>query len=323
MKSLRFISTLFAVVMLLSACSNKSNTNIPSARIIRYEQDLFNIDKNNLKEGLLELQESYPVFLSGDLNDTLNLIQLSEYLSDPMIIEFYNDCNEKYPDLTFLEKELGILKYNYTNAFPEADTFSIYTYVSGLDFTHPVVFLDSMMLIALDMYLGPEYEHYDKLGIPRYISNRFTSDHIARDAAHAVAGRNISQNKDNTLLAKMVADGKVLFAIEQLLPELHKNIIINYTEEQYKWSTRHEKELWAFFLKNDILFSSDPKFSHEYLLEAPSSPEFGEKAPARLGQFIGWQILRSYKKNNPEKSLAQIIDLQDANDILQASGYKP
>lgn len=309
--------------VLLNACNSPANQTADPVSIIRYEEDLFNLDVNNLKEELVNLQQQYPVFLGGDLNDPGNINQLSGYLNDPMIREFYNESHEKYPTLESLENDLGIMKKNYKEHFSKDSDFAIYTYISGLDFQHPVVFLDSMMLIAIDMYLNPGYEHYDKLGIPRYISRRFTKDNIARDATEAAITNRISPPSDEKLVSEMVAEGKKLFAISQLSPQIPAHIVINYTEEQYKWCEKHERELWAFMMKNELLFSSDAKYKQEYLLEAPSSPEFGDQAPARLGQYLGWQIVKAYHKKHPEATLQQILDYQDENHLMQQAGYKP
>lgn len=314
---------LIILALIVNACNTSNNNSADPATIIRYEEDLFNLDTKNLKQELLNLQERYPVFLGGDLNDPNNINQLSGYLNDPMIREFYDDTHAKFPTLETLEQDMGLLQKNYKKHFPEASEFTIFTYVSGLDFQHPVVFLDSMMLIALDMYLNPGYEHYDKLGIPRYISRRFTEKNIARDATEATIVNYVSAPSSDKLISEMIAEGKKLFAISQVSPNIPENTVINYTEEQYEWCENHERELWAFMLKNELLFSSDAKYKQEYLLEAPSTPEFGDEAPARLGQYLGWQIVKAYHKKNPNVTLQQILDYQDENHLMQEAGYKP
>ncbi|MCK9167633.1 MAG: hypothetical protein M0O94_03630 [Bacteroidales bacterium] len=319
----RYLTILCCSACLFSCTSPQPYRQAEPATIIRYEQDLFALDKTNLKPGLQKLKDSYPVFLGGDINDTLNLIQLAGYLNDPLINEFYNDCQQKYPDLQFLEEEMGILIQNYKTYFPDKETFSVYTYVSGLDFKHPVVFIDSMLLISLDMYLGADYKHYDQLGIPKYISRQFTKENIARDAAESVIRRVMPGISGTTLLEEMITEGIALFGIHQLAPFLSPEIVIQYTPEQFNWCKKHEKELWAFLLKNDILFSPDPKYKKEFLLTGPSSPEFGDIAPARLGQFIGWQIVQAFQIKNPDISVKQIIEYQDAEALLKQANYKP
>ena len=324
MHKFRFILPVALLFALLYSCSSPNNTEqIGPVKIIRYEQDLFNIDNNNLKQGLLELKAKYPIFLGGDLDDTLNMIQLAEYINDPMIRKFYSDCMAKYPSMEWLEEDMGELQSKYIEQFEGTKPFPVFTYVSGLDYSHAIVFLDSMMLISLDMYLGPVYQDYDKLGIPRYISRRFQQDNIIRDAAESMLETHNSPTKENTIIAEMLEGGKILYGIETLLPKAKKAIIANYTEEQMKWCFDNEKELWAFLVKNELLFSSDPKYKQQLLMEGPSTPEFMDNAPARLGEFAGWQIIKSYHKKNPQITLQQIFDNQDYNEILRDSGYKP
>jgi uncharacterized protein YjaZ len=57
---------------------------------------------------------------------------------------------------------------------------------------------------------------------------------------------------------------------------------------------------------------------------APYSKFYTEddaKSPGRVGQYIGWQIVRSFMKKN-EVSLQKLIHL-DEEEIFKKSGYKP
>ncbi|MGH2622772.1 MAG: gliding motility lipoprotein GldB, partial [Sphingobacterium sp.] len=74
----------------------------------------------------------------------------------------------------------------------------------------------------------------------------------------------------------------------------------------------------------DLLYSTDYQRIQKYFSEAPFSPELGkqnESAP-KLGSFIGWQIIRQYMKRNPELSLQDLFDQNDAQMILENSKYK-
>jgi hypothetical protein len=42
-----------------------------------------------------------------------------------------------------------------------------------------------------------------------------------------------------------------------------------------------------------------------------------------LGEWTGWQIVRKYAERNPEMSLAEIMKLDDSQDILSGARYKP
>jgi uncharacterized protein YjaZ len=61
-------------------------------------------------------------------------------------------------------------------------------------------------------------------------------------------------------------------------------------------------------------FINPAPFSKFYL-------EIDNESPGRVGAWIGWQIVRSYMKNN-EVSLKQLL-VMDATEIFNNSKYKP
>ncbi len=310
-------------VLTMFACHNGRNTSVEPASIIRYEEDLFHIDTGRIAEELKTLQSRYPLFLRGDLNEPENIQQISDYLNNPMIQELYDDTHKKYPSLPSLKQQLGTLLGNYHKEIPRAPGITFYTYISGLDFERPIMYLDTIVLIALDMYLNPNCTHYDRLGIPRYISRRFEEGHIARDVAETIVQSKIPPPSNNELLAQMIAAGKTLWGITQLLPDLPEHLVLNYTKEQFRWCEEHERELWTFLLKNDYLFSSEATVKQDFLQEGPSTKEFGNQAPAMLGRYLGWKIVQSFHKKHPDKPMLAILRYTEENELLQQAGYKP
>jgi hypothetical protein len=79
-------------------------------------------------------------------------------------------------------------------------------------------------------------------------------------------------------------------------------------------------------VENNLLFSSQHQNKQRFVEEAPFSKfytEFDTQTPGRIGQWIGWRIIESYMKAHPEKSLTDLINEQDAQQILRESRYKP
>ena len=50
--------------------------------------------------------------------------------------------------------------------------------------------------------------------------------------------------------------------------------------------------------------------------------EIDNESPGRIGQWMGWQIVRSFMENNPKVTVQQLIKM-DANSIFEQSKYKP
>jgi uncharacterized protein YjaZ len=60
-----------------------------------------------------------------------------------------------------------------------------------------------------------------------------------------------------------------------------------------------------------------------FLADGPCTMEFSKDSPPRLGEWIGFQIIRSYMKKNPDVTLEMMMQETDAQKILTLSGYKP
>jgi uncharacterized protein YjaZ len=82
--------------------------------------------------------------------------------------------------------------------------------------------------------------------------------------------------------------------------------------------------MWRYFLEDQLLYSTDSKLANRFINPAPFSKfylEIDNESPGRVGAWIGWQIVRSYMKNN-EVSLKQLL-VMDATEIFNNSKYKP
>jgi uncharacterized protein YjaZ len=54
-----------------------------------------------------------------------------------------------------------------------------------------------------------------------------------------------------------------------------------------------------------------------------TAKDFGNGTAPRIGSYIGWRIVKQYMEKNPKITLAQLLKLVDADDILTKSKYKP
>ena len=57
--------------------------------------------------------------------------------------------------------------------------------------------------------------------------------------------------------------------------------------------------------------------------DGPFTKGFDADAPARLGEWVGWQIVSAYMEKNKEVSLKELLQINDSQKILNQSGYKP
>ena len=120
----------------------------------------------------------------------------------------------------------------------------------------------------------------------------------------------------------MIKAGKQLYFIEALNPSLPDSILLGYSEKQMNWAEQYEGDVWASIIGNQMLYAKGAEIFRSLFGDAPFTQAFSNESPARLGEYIGLQIIRSYMNNN-DVSLQEMLNDNDIHRIFQASQYKP
>jgi hypothetical protein len=95
------------------------------------------------------------------------------------------------------------------------------------------------------------------------------------------------------------------------------------SKAQAAWLPDNEREMWAFFLKENLFYSGDYQKIRKYIEYSPGSPGMPDEAPGRTANWVGWQIIKAYMTRYPDTTMEQLIALKDAQKILDDSKYKP
>jgi len=331
-KHIKTIAILLILVFFFS-CQNSEQKSLqidPSelpeiyVEIKRYGKALFEIDATHFREGLIKIQPEFTYFLDADLNDTANINQLLSFVSDSQTRRLYQKTLEVYPDLNQLEKELSDAFSRYHYFFPENTIPEIFTYVSDLYYERPVWLKDSVLVVALDIYLGRDFFLYPHLGLPQYKIRCMEPEYISADIMKTLYFEEVwSNQKQNTLLDRMITGGKILYYLDAVLPITPDTIKLRYTKKQLIWAEENEKNVWAFIVHDELLYSTDYKTQANLIQDGPFTKGFSGESPSRLGVFIGWHIVQEYMLKHPELSLQELMNVKDSQLILQQSGYKP
>ena len=91
-----------------------------------------------------------------------------------------------------------------------------------------------------------------------------------------------------------------------------------------QWSIENERQIWSYFITEDMLYRTDSSLQNRFLNTAPFSKfyyDFDVESPGGIGQWVGYKIVRSYMKNN-KTSLTNMLSL-DAETLFRKSKYKP
>ncbi len=325
---------LLLITAFLYSCNSTNERYIPKVdksklvntpvHIKRYGKALFSIDTTHFKEGLQSIQPRFKLFLNASLDDTANVNQLRAFIEDTLNRYLYKHTMQEFPDLTKLEKDLSdAMSYN-RYYFPKLKTPSFYSYISGGYYEAPVMVADTIVLIGLDNYLGSNFTHYARLGIPRYKMLWMIKEEIPVDVMKALyEAIPLRIPKPRNLLDMMVAAGKELFYLDAVLPGAADTLKIRYTTKQLNWVMKNEKNIWSFLISQKLLFSADFMQTKKLMQDGPFTKGFEQGAPARLGEWVGWQIVSAYMEKHPEVSLPELMKMKDSQKILEESGYKP
>jgi hypothetical protein len=218
-----------------------------NVKIARYEQALFIMNPNNIKVEVKEVAKQFPQFLQGNLSDSLNIMQLHGFISDPTILRLYEDCQNQFSNIEDIEKDFSQAFRYYSYYFPKDTIPKVITYVSGGDFEHPVKYFDHQIIIALDLYLGQDYPMYSMWGIPKFASYTMDKQYILTNAMYEVAKSKVPfEKREKNLLEMMIYHGKLYYFTEAMLPEVADSVIIGYTPTQTDWIKEKSKELLGY-----------------------------------------------------------------------------
>ena len=123
----------------------------------------------------------------------------------------------------------------------------------------------------------------------------------------------------------MIYFGKQLYFMDEVIPFKSEAERISYSQEQLEWANLNESYIWRYFVERELLFSTDSKLPGRFINPAPFTKfyleEIDSESPGRLGQYMGWQMVRAYMENN-EVTLKEML-IKSPEEIFNNSKFKP
>ena len=316
MKLYRFVVVL---CLFFLSCDQKSKVEkaveeIPvDVKVERFDKVFF----ETKPQDLAKVKKQYPFFFppGNDDNVWLNKMQ------DPIWREVYTEVEKKYSNFEPVREEFNALFQHVKYYFPETKIPKVITVIGEMDYNAKAIYADSLVIVALELYLGKKHKFYE---FPNYLKENFEERQIMPDVVSSFSFRKIPASADRTLLSQMIFEGKQLYAKDLLLPDYTDAEKMGYTPEQIKWCEENEEYMWRHFIENEMLYSEDPKLNTRFIAPAPFSKfylEIDNDSPGRVGAWIGWQVVRSFMKNN-NVTLPELLKT-NAKEIFEKSKYKP
>ena len=315
----------FNILIILSilsvlSCSKEEKTfvdvsNIQTETIVkRFDQEFYTIPRENLNE----LKAEFPYLFPEPNPDSVWVNKMNN--KDELAL--FKEAQKLYSDFSMEEELLDNLFKHIKYYYPQFNEPKTITILTNVDYENNVILADSLLFISLDIFLGKTNEIY--ADFPDYIKQNYTKEHLVVAVAEKFAQQFIPPSSNNNLISRMVQEGKKLVLTEAFLPDTVEHEIIGYTEDQLLWADMSETEIWKYFVQNEMLYNSDTKLAERFIDDAPFSKfflEIDQESPGRIGSWFGWQIVKSYLKNN--KVPIQRVMIMDNEEIFNNSKYKP
>lgn len=332
-------SFLLLTALCYLSCNTATQNDVPkealetpfTLKTNNFYTDLFALNGDTSAAKRLQLAANYPDFfylftkriinIGDSLNPQMPSI-LQNFLQDPYINQMYAEVNKQFTDLTPYNQQFTEAFKRYHYLFPSKTIPEVTWFVSGYNYAH--VTTVTTLAIGLEMYLGNTYEPYTLLEIPNYKKQLMQKEYIVSDAMQVWLSTDFENEKDNaTLLHQMIFKGKIMYALQKIMPNTPDTISFGYSVAQLKWCAKNETKIWAHFIEKKILFSPLRGDNLKYVNEGPFTAGFPRESPGKIGVWIGYQIVANYMKNKPETSLQELFENHNAQEILTQSKYKP
>ncbi|HOZ50217.1 MAG TPA: hypothetical protein PLU17_00045 [Chitinophagaceae bacterium] len=341
LKYLYLLTVCYLTISLFSSCeSSKNKKEIDVSKIDvqlkshRFDKDLFACDTNHLKESINVLGNKYPDFanvyfkeITGFDRNNDNLVFLNSvrhFITYKDYKNLYDTVQIVFPNTNEMDASLSQLFKHVKYYFPNEKLGDVYYFISGLN-SWSAVTVDTALGIGLDMHLGKDYPYYASVQLPEYQIEHCEKEYIPINASKVIYENIFPFEPDGkNLLELMLMKGKQQLFMEYTLPTTNDELLMGYTTKQLEWCKDNEAMIWNYFSAQKLLYSTNWQDVMRYVNEGPNSTGMPLESPGNIGTWIGWQIIRKYMDEHPEKTMVDILKSSiDAQTLLRDSGYRP
>ncbi|APG61213.1 gliding motility lipoprotein GldB [Christiangramia salexigens] len=311
----------FLIIILgLISCDKRSETEAKieevkaDFEVVRFDQKFANSDE----AGLADLKKEYPFLFPARYPDSVWVQKLNDTIQQ----EIETEVQKVFPEFSVQNDDLHSLFQHVKFYFPEFKVPDVFTVTSEVDYKNQVIYTGDYLFVSLDTYLGEEHKFY--MGIQEYLKKNFKSEQIAVDAAAEIAKKYVPKAESRTFLSHMLYYGKILYLKDLFIPFKSDAQKMGYREKEMEWANANEAQIWRYFIENELLYDTDSELYSRFLYPAPFSKfylQLDAESPSRLGQYIGWNIIRSYMEKN-DVSILKMLNTP-AEEIFNKANYKP
>jgi gliding motility-associated lipoprotein GldB len=314
------ISIALVLLVVFFSCKNENKEETEISKIdVDFRLERFDLAFANAEvTDLTKLKETFPFLFSQRIPDSVWV----QKMNDTLQRELNREVDKEFLNFDDVHDDIfGLFQHlkHFDNTFSVP---RVITVTSDVDYRNKTIVTDTIVIIALDTYLGSEHEFY--ADIPRFLTQNMNKSQIVSDLAGNYAKNYMFQSQRKSLLDEMIYFGKQLYFKDRMIPFKSDAEKIGYTQEQLDWALANESQIWSYFIEREMLYSTDNSLPSRFIADAPFSKfylELDNESPGRVGQYIGWQIVKSYMSNNDV--LMNDMLQKEAKEIFEKSKFKP
>ncbi len=262
--------------------------------------------------------------------DSVLTVFMAEFLSDSNAAKLFSDIEERFPasgEDPLAGMENLLLRFKYY--FPTEPTPVVITFADGFPGSIQASLEQSFISrryigIGIHYLMGKDYRFYPP-DMPQYLRRRCNPEHLPSLIAHQYADFFIPPppvESNPVLVDHVVQQGLQMYMVDKLLgPEVPDSLKLYYTDQQMLWANTYEARAYKEMV--EVLYDVDAGLIRRYTNDSPFTSQLARESAPRLGQFIGWKIVKKYAEKHPEQSLSELIAHRDYQVVFRKSGYRP
>ncbi|MCM1336386.1 MAG: hypothetical protein NC187_05030 [Candidatus Amulumruptor caecigallinarius] len=242
--------------------------------------------------------------LNGDTSrDISNYVEGRAYGFFEPAVEERLQCGDS------LSAVLDSVRAHLAELLPDVKWPRVYGIVSP--YRQAIVNTDTVSLVALNHYLGPDYEAYS--GFDPYTRRQKNARLLPYHFTEALLMRDYPQPLDSLnarpadALDVMVHDGAVAAAMMRVIPQAELTDVGGWTPAELAWLREHEAELMAELRDSGRLHSTDPLLKARLVEPGPATMAFRLHAPGRAGRYLGLRMVERYLESHPDASIGSLL----------------
>jgi hypothetical protein len=301
------------------------DTNAIKLDVVNVDSAYMNTDEgqiNDLNKHLMkELGEAYKVEVSNNIYhpfDSAAPYMLKKFYENEFIAALEKEKlkleKERRKQIESFEESLSYLSYHFPGIKLPKQVVLMNNMFSG------VLLSDEQLFVGLERFLSSESDLVQSVPsdqLHNWQKEDMDIAYLARDMALPWIQVQLFKQEDEHLAFHIVQAGKVLTVLQAAFPKQSETFILRYSEKDMEWANQNEELFWDYLVKEQKLFVNDVRDKANFLNEAPYTVGLPDKGPDRMGQFLGFQMVKSYLKQNKDLSLQELLET-NFNDILQA-----